>query len=168
LNGKLGIKEGANGITTYVSILGFSPTAQDVVDIGGIVTKGDMVGAQVSGSLWEDPAVKDTVGDVLLGTAFPGEDGDSTTKPKTAPTFAGVANSGYSLDVASLLALGACADGTPNNLLPAQSIHQVVIGAGPSVLKQLALSPFGVALGANQAAIAGESNAAGLVFTFGE
>ena len=168
LNGKLGIKEGVNGVTTYVSILGFSPTAQDVVDIGGIVTKGDLVGAQVSGSLWEDPAVKDTVGDQATGVAFPGEDGDSTAKPKVAPTIAGYENSGYSLGVAGLIALGACADGVANDLASAQSITTVLVGAGPSLLKDLANTPAGAALGANQAAIAGESDAGGILFTFGE
>ncbi|HUI50061.1 MAG TPA: hypothetical protein VL119_15325 [Acidimicrobiia bacterium] len=168
LNGKLGIKEGTNGISTYVSVLGFNATAQDVIDVGGIITKGDLVGARVKGSLWEDPAVKDTVGDAGI-TAYPGEDGDSTVKPKALPTFDGLSNTGYSLDIAGLAALGACSDGVPNNLLPAQSIKSVLVGSGASVLKQFAGTTTGsIVLGVSANGLAHESDASGLSFTFGE
>ena len=169
LNGKLSVKEGANGLSTYVSVLGFNPAAQDILDVGGIVTKGDLVGAQVSGNLYEDPAVKDTVGDANV-SAFPGEDGNSTVKPKVPPTFDGVSNTGYSLDLSGLLALAACADGTPNDLLPAQGVKQVIVGSGPSILKQFAGTPIGaLVLGAPQAAaLAGEGSASGLAFSLGE
>ncbi len=92
LNGKLTDKfseiiAGKNAqIASYISALGFNPGGPDLLDVGGIVTKGVDVGAQVSGTIWEDPVMK-TGG----ATGY---------------------NTGYELDLTD--ALG-CADGTPNN-----------------------------------------------------
>ncbi len=69
-----------------VQLLGFNAAGPDVVDVAGIVTTGLAVGAQVSGTIWEDPVAK--------------------TKGSTGY------NTGYELDTGG--ALG-CIDSTPNN-----------------------------------------------------
>ena len=167
-NGKLVIKEGTKQVTTYVSMLGIHPASFDLVDIAGIVTRGDMVGALVTGSLYEDPAVKDTIGDQAL-LAFPGEDGDNTVRPKLLPTLDGVRDTGYSLDVPFFPVLGECSDGIAGDLIGAPGIADILLGAGPSPLKQFAESPFGLPVLAGDATrVSSEPDASGLLFTFGE
>jgi len=69
-----------------VTLLGFSLTQPDVVDVGGVILSGVSAGAAVTGDIWEDPVAK-TGG-------------------------ASGYNTGYELDLASA---AGCADGTPNN-----------------------------------------------------
>ena len=123
LNGKITttmsqIKTGTTPWSTqgYISILGFSATAgPDVVDVTGIVVLGLSVGSNISGSLWENPALK------------------AVTPDK------GNGNSGYRALTAlqAISALGGCADGTPNNVqmpgaAPGSGIPQVLVGDGAS------------------------------------
>jgi len=69
-----------------ISLLGFSQTQADVIDVGGTVLTGVNAGATVSGDIWEDPVAKTGNSDQY--------------------------NTGYTLDLPS--AVG-CADGTANN-----------------------------------------------------
>jgi hypothetical protein len=89
-----------------VSFLGFSPTIQDVVDVGGIVLSGVNAGAVVSGQVWYD-AVAKTGG-------------------------ASGYNTGYELD---LLGSAKCEDdpaGPPGAALNNANILQVLAGGGAS------------------------------------
>jgi len=66
LNGKfkLSYVGGANGtLQAYVRVTGFDPSAPDVIDLFGMVTKGDGVGATLSGNTFFDPVVKAGKGD---------------------------------------------------------------------------------------------------------
>ena len=100
----------------YIAILGFSASAgPDVVDVTGMVVLGLSVGSNVSGSLWENPALK------------------AVTPDK------GYKNSGYRelTAIQAIGALGGCADGTPNNVqMPGAAagsgIPQVLVGDGAS------------------------------------
>jgi len=122
LNGKIGWKSATQldalghpwAISGYFAILGIGQNGNgpDVIDVGGIVVKGAAVGAQIKGSLYEDPTKKD----------------------KAATT-----TGGYSvLDVPTALAvLGGCANGTPNDVgtvpgATAPGIGSVQVGSGPS------------------------------------
>lgn len=61
LNGKfqLSYVGGTTGkLQTYVRVTGFDPSAPDVIGLYGIVTKGDGVGATLSGTTFFDPVVK--------------------------------------------------------------------------------------------------------------
>jgi hypothetical protein len=119
----------------YISLLGSN---LDVFDIGGLVTKGADVGAQITGSLWEDPSVK------ML---------------KTDPGYPGYHDTGYQVDPNAITNLLACADGN-NTTHPNPEITQALVGGGSSTLadpnQNSANSPL---LG---------SSAAGLQFQAGE
>jgi hypothetical protein len=92
-------------IQASVAILGFDPAGPDVVDVGGIVLKGVAVGANVSGSLWQDPVTKTG-----------GTNGYNT---------------GYELDLAGA---ASCADATPNNANVAQVLIGGGAGTATSLL----------------------------------
>ena len=82
LNGKLTITmsetfvDAKTGLTkpyqiqTYLRITGVDPSANDVVDVRGMVTKGVAVGATVSGSLFEDGATKNAKTDPKTTTGY--------------------------------------------------------------------------------------------------
>jgi hypothetical protein len=96
-------------IQGYVAALGFNTNPShngglggDVLDLGGIVAKGIVVGATMAGTIWEDPAVK---------------------LAKTDPAQPGAYNTGYGLD---LTGAGGCVDGTAGNA----SIPTVLTGGG--------------------------------------
>jgi hypothetical protein len=125
-------------ISGYVALLGIT---NDVVDVDGLLVKGASFGASVSGSLWQDPAVK---------------------LAKTDSFYPGYHGTGYNFqsDTFNPFAiLGGCADGTPGTI-PNPGIQTVLIGGGSSTLadpnQSSANSPL---LG---------SPAAGLSFSFGE
>jgi len=65
LNGKfkLSYVGGQTKNQSYVRVLGFDPSAPDVIDLTGVVTKGDGVGATISGSVFFDPVIKAGKGD---------------------------------------------------------------------------------------------------------
>jgi len=73
-------------IQGQVGVLGFDPTQQDVIDVGGIVLKGPAFSATITGSVWFDPV------------SFTGGPGGY--------------NTGWELDLTNA---AGCADGTPNN-----------------------------------------------------
>lgn len=96
-------------VQAYITILGFEGggSPSDVVDIGGVVAKGADVGATVSGSLWEVPAVKLAKGD---------------------PALPGYNHSGYGVDPNVAVTLAGCLDPTGNT--PAGPITTVLVGGG--------------------------------------
>jgi len=109
LSGKLSIATASQSLSAYVHLIGITG---DVASVGGTVTKGASVGAVVSGTLWEDPAVK------ML---------------KTDVGYPGIGNSGYTIDPNSLVELFGCADGTPNTVTP-PGVTLVFLGDGFSPL----------------------------------
>jgi hypothetical protein len=129
----------------YITIQGFDPSALDVVDVTGLVSKGLSVGAVETATFWENPVVKgtDPEGD---GTNNPTADGANHTDDN-------IFNSGYSVDDNfALNTLVKCLGGTPLGEIPAPGITTVAIGGGGAT----ASSPI---LG---------SNAAGASFALGQ
>jgi hypothetical protein len=104
-------------IQTYVTIKGFKPGTQDVVEVTGIDIKGPSVGATVSGTLYEDPVSK-------YGSASnPGPVGPAPAKPWPS------GYTGYTLDILTGNPLG-CTNTTPGDV----TLSQIQVGDGTSLL----------------------------------
>src|SRR5262249_1669242 len=57
-------------IQGYTAVVGTNPSASDVDDLKGIVSKGVLVGQGISGSLWGDPATKNAKTDAPTSTGY--------------------------------------------------------------------------------------------------
>jgi hypothetical protein len=105
-------------IQADVSVLG---VLLDSVDLTGIVTKGPLVGAQITGGVWEDPATK---------------------LSKKSVAYPGYKNSGYAFDTARAASLlTTCGDSIAHNQ-GTNTLGTVLIGDG--------LSPAGINTGGLQ------------------
>jgi hypothetical protein len=132
-------------VQAYITIQGFNPSALDVVDVSGLVSKGLSVGAVETATYWENPVVKslDPEGD---GTNNPTADGANHMDDN-------IFNTGYSVDdVFALNTLVKCLSGSPVGEIAAPGITAVAIGGGGAT----SISPI---LG---------SSAAGASFALGE
>jgi hypothetical protein len=111
-------------LQAYVTIQGFDPSALDVVDVTGLVSKGLSVGAVETATYWENPVVKgvDPEGD---GTNNPTADGANHNDDN-------IFNTGYSVDDNyALNVLVGCLSGSPEGeVSQANAITSVAIGGG--------------------------------------
>jgi hypothetical protein len=111
-------------IQAYITLEGYDPSALDVVDVTGLVSKGLSIGAVETATYWENPVVK--------GTDPEGDGKNNPTADGANHSDDDIFNAGYSVDDNyALSVLVRCLSGTAEGeVSQSDAITQVALGGG--------------------------------------